>query len=186
MNKDNYIAIQFNSLFCDTSLIANYEKELAKYSISLKTRDLNGCIMHAALDFIDYDLIALGYSLLQSMVFSGCYDILKNIILKMWETIGSHNSRVPFTIKINGIPTENGNENISCKIEGGLSSKQKDDVLEKTFALANSISNNTFKLKEKSIFYNTFNAHVFQVNPNDYLFSEIDIEEEIRKKREDK
>ncbi len=185
MNKDNYIGIQFNSLFCDTILIANYEKELAKYNISLKKRDLNGCIMNDALDFIDYELIALGYSLLQSIIFPECYDILKNIILKMWETIGSHNSRVPFTIKINGIPTENGNENISCKIEGGLSSKQKDDVLEKTFEFANNISNNTFKLKEKSRFYNAFNAHVFQINPNDYSFSEIDIEEEIRKKTEE-
>lgn len=178
---DNFIGVQFNSSFGNGCLMDVYENELQKYHIILKTRDLNGSIMNAALDFVDYDFLVLGYDLLQNIIFSGCYDIIKNILVNIWSSIRVHNSNIPFTIKINGIPTDKGSENISCKVEGSLTRKQKGEVIAKTFDLANSISNNHFILKERGKFYDAFGAHVLRINPDDFSFSEIDIEEEIRK-----
>lgn len=180
--NDSCIGVQFNSSFSDGDSLADYAHELQKYNIVLATRDLKGVIMNAALDFVDYDLISLGYELLRTIMLSGCYDIIKSLIIRMWNSIRPHNSNIPFTIKITGIPTENGRENISCKIKGNLTSKQKEEILEKTFDLANNISNNTFKLKEKSMFYDAFNAHIFQVDSNNISLSEVDVEKEIRKK----
>ena len=180
--NDNCIGVQFNSLFGDSRSLMSYSKELQYHNINLEIKDINGSIINAALDFVDYEFIILGYSLLQNIIFSGCYDIVKNIIIKIWNSMKSHNSKIPFTIKITGIPTDTGPENISCKIEGFLTSKQKGYVLEKTFDLANNISKNTLKLKERSMFYEAFGAHVFRMDSDDFSISEIDIEEEIRKK----
>ena len=50
-------------------------------------------------------------------------------------------------------------------------------VISKTFDLANNIANDSFKLKERSKFYDAFNAHVFRVDVDNESISEIDIEE---------
>ena len=98
--NDSCIGVQFNSSFSDGDSLADYAHELQKYNIVLATRDLKGVIMNAALDFVDYDLISLGYELLRTIMLSGCYDIIKSLIIRMWNSIRPHNSNIPFTIKI--------------------------------------------------------------------------------------
>lgn len=106
--------------------------------------------------------------------------------MNIWHSIRPHDSKIPFTIKISGIPTEDGSENISCKIEDSLTEEQKTMVISKTFDLANNIANDSFKLKQRSKFYDAFNAHVFRVDVENESISEIDIEEEVRKISSDK
>ena len=59
-------------------------------------------------------------------------------------------------------------------------------VISKTFDLANNIANDSFKLKERSKFYDAFNAHVFRIDVENELISEINIEEEVRNLSSDK
>jgi len=184
--NDNSIIIQYNSSYSNNSMLTECSEELKKYNICIQSRDLKGSIMNAALDFIDYEFIEFGYELIQTIILSGCYDIIKLLALNIWHSIRPRNSKIPFTIKVSGIPTETGSENISCKIEGTLTDEQKSMVINKTFDIANNIANNSFKLKERSKFYDAFNAHVFRVDVENESISEIDIEEEIRKLSSDK
>lgn len=184
--NDNSIFIQYNSSYSNNSMLAECGEELKKYNICMQSLDLNGTIMHASLDFIDYEFIEFGYEMIQTIVLSGCYDIIKFLILNIWNSIRTQDSKIPFTIKISGIPTGDGSENISCKIDGSLTEEQKTMVISKTFDLANNISNNSFKLKERTKFYDAFNAHVFRVDVDNESISEIDIEEEVRKLSSDK
>ena len=184
--NDNSIFIQYNSLYSNTSMLSECSEELKQYNICIQGRDLNGTIMHGALDFIDYEFIEFGYELIQTIISSGCYDIIKLLILNIWHSIRPRDNKIPFTIKILGIPTENGSENISCKIEGSLTEEQKTMVISKTFDLANNISNDSLKLKERSKFHDAFNAHVFRVDVDNETISEIDIEEEVKKLSSDK
>ena len=184
--NDNSIFIQYNSSYSNNSMLAECNEELKKYNICIQSQDLNGTIMHGSLDFIDYEFIEFGYELIRTIILSGCYDIIKFSILNIWHSIRPHDSNMPFTIKISGIPTEDGSENISCKIEGLLTEEQKTMVISKTFDLANNIANDSFKLKERSKFYDAFNAHVFRVDVDNESISEIDIDEEVRKLSSDK
>ena len=183
---DNSIFIQYNSSYSNNSTLTECCEELKKHNICIQSRDLNGTIMHGALDFIDYEFIEFGYELIQTIILSGCYDIIKFSILNIWRSIRPRDSKIPFTIKVSGIPTETGFENISCKIEGTLTDEQKSMVINSTFDIAKNIANNSFNLKERSKFYDAFNAHVFRVDVENELISEIDIEEEVRKLSSDK
>lgn len=184
--NDNSIFIQYNSSYSNNSTLTEYCEELKKHNICIHGRDLNGTIMHGALDFIDYEFIEFAYELIQTIILSGCYDIIKFSILNIWNSIRPRDIKIPFTIKVSGIPTETSSENISCKIEGTLTDEQKSMVISKTFELANNIANDSFKLKESSKFYDAFNAHVFRIDVQNELISEIDIEEEVRKLSSDK
>lgn len=184
--NDNSIFIQYNSSYSNNSTLTECCEELKKHNICIRGRDLNGTIMHGALDFIDYEFIEFAYELIQTIIISGCYDIIKFSVLNIWNSIRPRDSKIPFTIKVSGIPTETSSENISCKIEGTLTDEQKSMVISKTFDLANNIANDSFKLKERSKFYDAFNAHVFRIDVENELISEINIEKEVRNLSSDK
>lgn len=60
-----------------------------------------------------------------------------------------------------------------------MTKKQK-RALYRVFKLVDILISNGFNLKERSIFYNVFNAHLLKYNTvNDY-FEETDIEKEIQ------
>ena len=180
--KEEAILIRYYSDACDEKILNECEEELHERDIKLLRIDLKGGIYCAALDFVDLDFIAISYLILQNAMASGSYDLFKYSILKLWASIRLHDIKeVPFTIRINGISTIKGPENISCKITGAVSEDQKNNIINKTFELANNISDNNMKLLEKSIFYSDF-GHVFNINSETIEASEIDIEEEIRRK----
>lgn len=157
--------------------------ELEKHSISLQVRNLNGTIMHSAFDFADVEVIAFSYELAKALYYSGCYDFLKYMILKLWHMVRRDTpNRVPFTIDIEGVPTINGPENLKFKISGSLSEDEKMLALEKSFELASQIEKHQAELLEKSLYNDAFNAHVFAFNQQDSFYTEIDIAKEVQKK----
>ena len=157
--------------------------ELENHNISLKIRNLNGVIMNSALDFADFEAIIFSYELVKSLYYSGCYDFLKFMLLKLWNTIKNGNtSAVPFTIDIEGIPTVNGPENIKCKISGPLSKHEREIALEQSFSLASQIENHQFELLKRGRYYDAFSAHVFAYDEEKCAYAETDIDAEIQKK----
>lgn len=177
------IGIKYFSGSCDYKLLLECETILGKYNISILKIDMQNKLLNSALDFTDLDLIAIGYILLQNILISGSYDVFKSVIQNLWTSItNKSSSKIPFTIRISGIPTLDGSENIACKVYGNTTKKQKDQIIEKTFELAHNISDNQVKLMERSMFYNSFGAHVFRIDADKLELSEIDIEKEIRKK----
>ena len=97
--NDNSIFIQYNSSYSNTSMLTECSEELKKHNICIQGRDLNGTIMHSSLDFIDYEFIEFAYELIQTIILSGCYDIIKFSILNIWSSIRPRDSKIPFTIK---------------------------------------------------------------------------------------
>ena len=157
--------------------------ELENHNVSLKIRNLNGVIMHSALDFADFEAIIFSYELIKTLYYSGCYDVLKFMLLKLWNIIRKDRpGKVPFTIDIEGIPTINGPENIKCKISSPLSKSERKIALEKSFGLAAQIENHQFELLKRSRYYDAFNAHVFAYDEKNCSYTEMDIDEEIQKK----
>ena len=167
----------------DQEQLSECYTELENHNISLKIRNLNGVIMHSALDFADFEAINFSYELVKSLYYSGCYDFLKFMLLKLWNTIKNGNtSAVPFTIDIEGIPTVNGPENIKCKISGPLSKHEREIALEQSFSLASQIENHQFELLKRGRYYDAFNAHVFAYDEEKCTYAETDIDAEIQKK----
>ena len=183
-NNGIYISGYFDDE--DLEVLNEYEKELADMNVSLFKRNLKGGIYNSALDFADLEVLMFSYELIKSFVFSGSYDIIKHIILKLWDTTKKFcGEKLPFTVGLSGIPTINGTENIKCKIYGWLSKKQKEKVIEKTFELAKQIEEHQYELMKRSIYYNAFNSHVFSYDNEKEVLSEIDIEKEVKKKIEE-
>lgn len=181
MNDSIFISGYFGD--SDQSQLNECRAELENHKISLQIRNLHGVIMHSALDFADFEVIALSYELIKSLCYSGCYDFLKHTVIKLWDTIAENSSnKAPFTIDIEGIPTVNGMENVKCKILGRLSRKEKEIALEKTYELAARIESHQFELLKRSQYYNAFNAHVFSYDSQECSYTEMDIDEEVRKK----
>lgn len=178
-------SIFISGYFCDNDQDQLNEccTELGKYGISLQVRNLTGTIMHSATDFVDVELIALSYELIKSLYFSGCYDFLKFMLFKLWNTITKGNSdKVPFTIDIKGIPTINGTENVKCKISGPLSKDERKIALEKSFELATQIENHQFELLRRGTYYNLFGAHIFTYDKQSSSYGEMDVDKEIQNK----
>ena len=139
--------------------------------------------MHSALDFADFEAIIFSYELVKSLYYSGCYDFLKFMLLKLWNTIKNGKaSEVPFTISIEGIPTVNGPENIKCKISGPLSKREREIALEQSFGLAYQIEKHQFELLKRGRYYDAFNAHIFTYDEENCSYTEMDIDAEIQKK----
>lgn len=177
--------IFISGYFDDSEKIAlkDIENNLSMHQISLSVRNLKGCLMQSALDFADFELIMFSYELIKTFVLSGSYDIFKHFLMQLWEKVGK-SEKVPFTIGIENIPINNSNENIKIKINGKLTKNQKDNVINRTFDLVNSLISNDFKLKEQSRFYCVFNAHLLKYNVTEDFFEEIDIEKEIQNKND--
>ena len=126
----------------DYSTLDEIKEELNKANIQLQCRNLSGTIMHSALDFIDIDMVELGWDFIQAMIFSGSFELLKLIVKKLWKLITKdRNTPVPFTFSISGIPSITGTENIKCKISGPLSDEAKEIAIQKGFELASQIEN---------------------------------------------
>lgn len=60
--------------------------------------------------------------------------------------------------------------------------KQKENVINRTFDIVDSLVSNDFKLKERNRFYCVFDAHLLKYNTTEDFFEEIDIEKEIQNK----
>lgn len=179
MNNIIYISGYFDD--SERTALKDIEQNLSMHQVSLSVRNLKGCIMHSALDFSDYEIILFSYELFKTFVLSGSYDIFKYFLIQLWEKV-SKSEKTPFTIGIEDIPINDSRENIKIKIDGKLTKKQKDLVINRTFNLVDNLISNDFKLKERSRFYNAFNANLLKYNTLEDSFEEIDIEEEIKKK----
>lgn len=167
----------------DIQEISAIDTEINKRGITLEKHNLTGSIFHSALDFIDLEKISISYELVTALIYSGCYDFLKSLMLKLWYVAKKNDSeKVPFTVEIDGIPINNTSENIKCKIYGKLSQKQKDTIIDNAFGLAKQIENHQYELLSRSPYYNAFNAHVFKYDSETDSFTEIDLNEEVRKK----
>jgi hypothetical protein len=181
MNESIFISGFFSDN--DQKQLSECCTELENYNISLKIRNLNGVIMHSALDFADFEAVIFSYELVKSLYYSGCYDFLKFVLLKLWNIIKNGKaSEVPFTIDIEGIPTANGLQNIKCKISGPLSKHEREIALERSFSLASQIENHQFELLKRGRYYDAFNAHVFTYDEKDCSYAEMDIDAEIQKR----
>lgn len=184
--QDNSIYISGYFEDEDLMILNEYEKELKDMNISLSKRNLKGGMYHFALDFADLEVLIFSYELIKSFVYSGSYDIIKYMLLKLWDTTKKVcGKNTPFTVGLSGIPTINGIENIKCKIYGRLSKKQKEKVIDKSFELAKQIEEHQYDLLKKSIYYDAFNAHVFSYDLEKESLYEIDIEKEVKKKMGD-
>lgn len=180
MNNRIYISGYFDDF--EKIELKDIEQKLAMHQVSLSVRNLKGCLMQSALDFADYELIMFSYELIKTFLLSGSYDILKYFLMQLWEKV-SKSEKIPFTIGIENIPINNSHENIKIKIDGNLSKYQKELVINRTFDAVDNLISNDFKIKEKSRFYDVFNAHLLKYNLIDDTFEEIDIEKEILNKR---
>lgn len=171
----------------DRHMLNTYAEVFSEKGICLSVRNLTGTIMQAAPDFMDTELIAIGYGVLQQFILNGGYDITKYFFIKLWHDITKgHKSNAPFTITIDGIPTANGPETIKCKVQGCLSAKGKDKVVDKAFTLASQVENHQYILRQKNQYYNALNGHLFSYNSVDEQLHEIDIEAELRKRTDKK
>lgn len=183
MEENGDFVIRYHSDYCDNTLLQKCETLLEEYQIQYKKIDLKGYIVNGALDFVDYDLIAISYTILQSFFLSGLYDVLKQIFINLWTSIRPEKvNRVPWTFRIEGIPTVGGKKNIAIKVTGHLNNEQKKLIINRVFDLANNIQNNSYRLKRQDKYYDIFNAHVININPETLEVQEINIEEELRKK----
>lgn len=170
----------------DHSTLDEIKEELNKANIQLHCRNLSGTIMHSALDFIDIDMVALGWEFVQAMAFSGSFELLKLIVKKLWKLISKdRNTPVPFTFSISGIPSITGTENIKCKISGPLSDEAKEIAIQKGFELASQIEKHQFELLERDLYYPAVNAHLFRYDSVKTSYDEIDISAEVKKSRAD-
>ena len=177
--------IYISGFFTDDDIneISAIEAEINKRGITLGKRNLTGSMFHSALDFADLEILALSYEFAVAIIHSGCYDFLKSLILKLWNISQKDNlEKIPFTIEIDGIPYYKSSENIKCKVYGKLSKKQKDAIIDNTFNLAKQVENHQHELLARTPYYNAFNAHVFKYDSETDTFTEIDLNEEVRKK----
>ena len=170
----------------DRKLLENFKEELDASEIQLCCRNLNGSIMHSALDFIDIDMIELGWEFVKSLAFAGSFELLKSWVKWLWRIITKDKSKpVPFTFSITGIPSMTGTENVKFKISGPLSDDAKESAIEKGFELASQIERHQYELLKKDIYYPAFNAHLFRYDPEAETYKEINITDEVKKKQDE-
>lgn len=166
--------------------LACIRNEMEREGLRLEQRDMTGSIYNSALDFTDLDLIAISTQCIQSIISSGLYDVLKTWLVRLWNAMrGDSQSKVPFTIVVDGVPTINGPETIKVKIPDGLSNSEKKYVIDKTFDLAEKIAQNQVELLKLGKYYTWFNGHVFYYEPTEKRIQEIDVEAEVKKKMEE-
>ena len=166
----------------DNSMLSAYADELKGKGFRFYVRNLSGTMMQSAFDFADFELIAVAYEVLQQFILNCGYDATKYFFKKLWLNITkSRESKIPFTISIEGIPTINGAETIKCKIQGQLSDEQKEKALDKVFSLAHQVENHQYQLMEKNQYYNALNGHLFRYDLSDDTLHEIDIVAEVKK-----
>jgi len=181
--------IYISGLFSDhdREMLDTYAAELSSKGIPFYVRNLTGSMLQSALDFTDYEVLAIAYEVLKQFLVSGGYDITKHYLKLLWKRITKDRyCNVPFTISIEGIPTPNGKRTIKCKITDSLSDEEKEKVLDKTFALASQIENHQYQLMEKNQYYSALGGHLFKYNSQSSTLSEIDVLEEIKKKTAEK
>ena len=178
-----YVAGFFDG-YCKAEL-ESIQGEIERQGLVLYNRDLTGRIFNSALDFTDLDLIGFSYELLKNMINSGAYDLFKFWLFRMFKAVRGYGKyRVPFTIEISGVPTVYGPENIKVKISDELSDDERKYVIDRTLDLAEKISNNQIKLMRQGRFQSWFGGRIFFYDPQTSGLSEIDVDEEIRKKTE--
>lgn len=169
----------------DRSELDVYARELRDKEIPFYVRNLTGTILQAAVDFADFELIAVAYPILQEFMVNGGYDLTKYFILKLWHLVTKRTrNRSPFTVSIEGIPTVNGTENIKFKVSEPLSRKDQEKFIDKTFELASQIENHQYQLLEKSRYYPAVGGHIFVFDSERESFEEVDIEAVLNRKSE--
>lgn len=172
--------IRFHGFLDNTNKdVLRLEKEkLEQLGFQVSVYNRNGELYNSIFEFMDVNIVSIGFELLKNIIYSGLYDIFKNYILTCWNST-SKNADKYFTIEIEDIFTINGKENIKCKVNSPLTEKERELFIKETFRLANNIVNNKVNLLERSKYYDAFNAHVFEYNGSE-KFSEMDIEQKVK------
>ena len=164
-------------------LLDECQKSLAKRGISLRLHNISG----RAFNFTGLDFIIMDAGLiLQSLFSSGLYDFLKLQITILWGILRKpekDDSTIPFFIKVENVPTPNGEKAISFRVSGGLTDEQKTLVIDKSFETIQKISEGSIHLRAPTKFDEASNSgNLLNINPKNLEVSEVDIEAEIRKK----
>lgn len=176
--------IKFHGFLDNTNKdVLKLEKEkLEQLGFQVSVYNCDGELYNSVFDFMDVNIVSIGFELLKTIIYNGLYDILKNYILTCWNST-SKNTDKYFTIEIEDILTINGKENIKCKVNSPLTEKERELFIKETFGLVNNIVNNNVNLLERSKYYDAFNAHVFEYNENE-KFSEMDVEQRVKELKE--
>ena len=167
----------------DRPILKEYVKELKTYNVELYIENLKGMFLNASLDFVPLEIIAISFEFIKSFVFSGSYDIIKRYIINLWNLAKKEYDYVPFTIRIGGIPTENGEETIGCQFSEPLSDELKALAINRAFDLASQIEQHQFELLTKSRYYDAVGGHIFSYEKGDGSFSEIDVDKEVDRRQ---
>lgn len=167
----------------DKPALDGFAGELREKGVPFYVRNLSGVIMQSAFDFADFELIAIAYPVLREFVMKGGYDLAKFFVIRLWNLVTKgRNSKIPFTVTIEGIPTTTGTETIKCKISEPLSKKAQEKVVDKAFELASQIENHQYQLLDRSRYYAALNGHIFNYDAESETLTEMNIEEELQKR----
>ena len=167
----------------DKTELDSIAQELHEKGVPFYVRNLSGVIMQSAFDFADFELIAIAYPVFREFVMNGGYDLAKYFVLRLWNLVTKgRNSKIPFTVTIEGIPTTTGIETIKCKISEPLSRKAQEKVVDKAFELASQIENHQYQLLDRSRYFDALNGHIFNYDAASETLTEINIEEELQKR----
>ena len=93
--------IYISGLFSDhdREMLDTYAAELSSKGIPFYVRNLTGSMLQSALDFTDYEVLAIAYEVLKQFLVSGGYDITKHYLKLLWKRITKDRyCNVPFTI----------------------------------------------------------------------------------------
>lgn len=180
---DAYICVRGYFFDKDQSILRECAEELNVYNVKLYVDNLKGRPFNGSLDFVPLEMIAISFEFVKSLVFSGSYDIIKHYIISLWNLAKKKYDYVPFTIQIDGIPTENGEETIGCQFSEPLSDELKALAINRAFDLASQIEQHQFELLTKSRYYDAVGGHIFSYEKGDGSFSEIDVDKEVDRRQ---
>lgn len=174
------IQLGYSSCTTDIKEMLECEKQLEELGFEIKKEDCNGQYPCSVLDLFPVEYLQIGFpTLISIMVQPAAYDITKALFVKLWSSVfklGERSkSHKTFTIEIDGIPTCG---KVRCQVDGTISKKQKELVINKCFELPKQIMENQFHLENRNNTYEAYHSHYVRVNPDNGEIKEIDIKRE--------
>ncbi len=182
MEKYN-VQLGYSSCNTDIEEMLECEKQLEELGFEIEKKDCNGQYPCSLLDLFPVEYLQIGFpTLLSIMAQPAAYDITKALFVKLWSSAFKLGKRSKwhktFTIEIDGIPIGDGTSKIRCQVDGTISKKQKELVINKCFELPKQIIEKEFYLENKNDTYEIYHSHYVRINPDNGEIKEIDIKRE--------